>query len=157
MLKMLELREMMKLIDRSSIQEFTLRNGGVRISMKKPLPKVVEYPQEVQTALNEAAVAVENADPGFIPAEPAVKDEEKNSSLHTIVSSCLGVFSFSGNEPVKAGDKIILNTVVGSCQVEALKLFQEIISDVNGTIVEVLVQEGQVVDYGEPLFIVKPE
>ncbi len=44
MLKMLELREMIKLIDRSSTQEFTLTNGGVRISMKKPLPKVAEYP-----------------------------------------------------------------------------------------------------------------
>ncbi|MFC4799343.1 acetyl-CoA carboxylase biotin carboxyl carrier protein [Neobacillus sp. GCM10023253] len=157
MLKMLELRELIKLIDRSSTQEFTLTNGGVRISMKKPLPKVAEYPQEVQTALNEAAAAVEAADSPFMPAEPAEKDEEKNSSLHTIVSSCLGVFSFSGTEPVKAGDKIRSNSVVGICKVEALKLFQEITSDVNGTIVEVLVQEGQVVDYGEPLFIVKPE
>lgn len=157
MLKMLELRELIKLIDRSSTQEFTLNNGGVRILMKKPLPKVAEYPQEVQTALNEAAAAVETENPQYMPAEPAVIKEEKNASLHTIVSSCIGVFSFSGTEPVKVGDKIRSNSVVGCSKVEALKLFQEITSDVNGNIVEVLVQEGQVVDYGEPLFIVKPE
>ncbi|MDN3015444.1 biotin/lipoyl-binding protein [Paenibacillus sp. BSR1-1] len=157
MVKMLELREMIKLIDRSSIQELTLMNGGVRILMRKPLPKVTEYLQEVQTALNEAAVAVENADPPRMPAEPAVKEEEKDYSLHTIVSSCIGVFSFTGIEPIKAGDKIQSNSVVGSCKVEELKLFQDITSNINGIVVEVLVKEGQVVDYGEPLLIVKPE
>ena len=65
MIKMLELREMIKLVNKSSIQEFNLKNGGVRISMKKPLPKIIEQqigesPQEMlQTALNEAAATLE--------------------------------------------------------------------------------------------------
>ncbi|MCQ6280893.1 biotin/lipoyl-containing protein [Bacillus sp. EB600] len=163
MIKMLELREMIKLVNKSSIQEFNLKNGGVRISMKKPLPKIidqqmVETPQEMlQTALNEAAATLEES----IPAEPAVKEKVKEHQLHTIVSTFIGVFSSSikpGAEPyVKVGDKITSNSIVGMCNMEALKLSHEILSDVDGEIVEVLVEEGQLVDYGQPLFIVMPE
>ncbi len=167
MIKMLELREMIKLVNNSSIQEFNLKNGGVRISMKKPLPKlieqqIVESPQGIiQTALNEAAAALEDVNSQSITAEPPEKKNAKESQLDTIVSSFIGVFSSStkpGAEPyVKVGDKITSNSIVGMCNVEALKLSHEILSDVNGEIVEVLVEEGQLVDYGQPLFIVKPE
>ena len=129
--------------------------------MKKPLiidQQIGESPQEMlQTALNEAAATLEES----IHAEPAVKEKVKEHQLHTIVSTFIGVFSSStkpGAEPyVKVGDKIISNSIVGMCNMEALKLSHEILSDVNGEIVEVLVEEGQVVDYGQPLFIVKPE
>jgi acetyl-CoA carboxylase biotin carboxyl carrier protein len=55
---------------------------------------------------------------------------------------------------VKKGDKVQADTVV--CIVEAMKLFNEIEADVSGEIVEVLVDNGELVEYGQPLFLVKP-
>lgn len=167
MIKMLELREMIRLVNKSSIQEFNVKNGGVRISMKKPHAKVngqtiVEHPQEmIQTSLNEAAASLDCVHPESLPSESAVKQKVKEPQLLSIVSPYIGVFSSSstsGAEPfVKVGDKITANSVVCICNVEALKLSHEIRSDVNGEIVEFLVDDGQLVDYGQPLFLVKPE
>ena len=56
---------------------------------------------------------------------------------------------------VKAGDKVTGDSIV--CIVEAMKLFNEIEAEVNGEIVEVLVKDGELVEYGQPLFLVKPE
>jgi acetyl-CoA carboxylase biotin carboxyl carrier protein len=166
MIKMLELREMIKLVNKSSIQEFNLKNGGVRISMKKPLPRIIEQqmvesPQEMlETSINEAAATLEGVHPRSLPAEPAQKEKVKDPQFHTIVSTFIGVFSSSskGAESyVKVGDKITSNSIVAMCNVEALKLSHEILSDVNGEIVEALVEDGQLVEYGQPLFIVKAE
>lgn len=160
MIKMLELREMIRLVSKSSIQEFNLKNGDVGISMKKPVPKMVDQqiivsPHDMQqTAINEAAATVE------VVAESAGKEKVTEPPLRTIVSKFIGVFSSSspGAKPyVKVGDKITTNSIIGMCNVEALKLSQEILSDINGEIAEVLVDDGEVVDYGQPLFVVKPE
>lgn len=56
---------------------------------------------------------------------------------------------------VKVGSKVSSDSVV--CIVEAMKLFNEIEAEVNGEIVEILVKDGQLVEYGQPLFLVKPE
>ena len=56
---------------------------------------------------------------------------------------------------VKAGDKVTGDSIV--CIVEAMKLFNEIEAEVSGEIVEVLVKDGELVEYGQPLFLVKPE
>ena len=56
---------------------------------------------------------------------------------------------------VKVGSKVSKDSIV--CIVEAMKLFNEIEAEVNGEIVEILVKNGQLVEYGQPLFLVKPE
>lgn len=160
MMKMLELREMIRLVSRTSIQEFNLKNNGVKISMKKPLPKVSEIPQEIQAAFNEAAATrLEEANQEGAQAEPMVKDQANESSLHQLVSPVIGVFTSSselGAEPyAKVGDKITVDQIVSRCTVEALGLKHEILADVDGEIVEVLVKDGEVVDFGQPLFVVK--
>lgn len=136
------------------------------ISMKKPHPNVtgptvVEHPQEtIQTALNEAAASLESVNTASVPSEPAVKEKVNKPQLHSIVSPVIGVFSSSapGEEPfVKVGDRITSNSIVCLCNVEALKISHEILSDVRGEIVKVLVDDGELVDCGKPLFLVKPE
>jgi acetyl-CoA carboxylase biotin carboxyl carrier protein len=157
MLKMLELREIIRLVSNSSIQEFNLNNNGVRISMKKPFPNVVESvvtetPQEtIHAAYHEAAAAVADTNQETKPSIP--KDTEKESQLHMIVSPVIGVFSSS---ELQAGDRITEGTLVGTCNIEALGLTHEILSDVKGDIVEVLVEEDEIVEYGQQLFVVKP-
>jgi acetyl-CoA carboxylase biotin carboxyl carrier protein len=171
MLKIHELREIIKLLDQSSIQEFELENEGTKVTIKKgnvepQVTFVQAKPVEVTApAVVQASTAV--AEPQPVPAakapevtEPAPKVSiEEESQLHKIVSPMVGTF-YSKPEPgapayVKAGDKVKPDSIV--CILEAMKLFNEIEAEVSGEIVKVLVSEGQLVEYGQPLFLVKPE
>jgi len=84
---------------------------------------------------------------------------EDTANLHKIISPMVGTFYSSptpdADEYVKAGSKVSKDSIV--CIVEAMKLFNEIEAEVNGEVIEVLVKNGQLVEYGQPLFLVKPE
>lgn len=161
-MKIQEIRELIKLIDYSSIDEFTLEADGTKVKMKKysgvtyevqqpvaaaPAPQVVA-PTPVVEVKHEVAPAVE------APKAAAVVED---ASLHKITSPMVGTFyaSPSPDAPafVQVGDRVDATKVV--CIVEAMKLFNEIEAEVTGEIVEVLVQNGQLVEYGQPLFLVK--
>lgn len=170
MLKVQEIRELVRLIDNSSIDEFVYEVDGAKIKMKKNEVKTVVAEQATVAAVEE--VVAEKAPtpaPAAQPAKPAAKApakkvEEKptvevDESLHKITSPMVGTFyqAPSPNDPpyVKVGDKTTEESIV--CIVEAMKLFNEIEAEVKGEIVEVLVEDGQLVEYGQPLFLVKPE
>jgi acetyl-CoA carboxylase biotin carboxyl carrier protein len=165
MLKIQEIRELIKLIDQSTIDEFTFEHEGSKVKMKKnkevvaqssvntvveqiPQPVAVQAPQA--TAAPQVESQQDNA-----PVSPSVETGKEN--LHKITSPMVGTFysSPSPDSPVyaKVGDKVNADTVV--CIVEAMKLFNEIEAEVAGEIVEVLVENGQLVEYGQPLFLVK--
>ncbi|MFC0188317.1 acetyl-CoA carboxylase biotin carboxyl carrier protein [Fictibacillus aquaticus] len=167
MLKIQEIRELIKLIDKSSINEFKYENDGAKIVLKKngvgesqladvsapaaayqPAPAAIQPQAPVQSAPAAAPQA---------PAQEQPKAADEN--LHKIVSPMVGTF-YSASAPdqpsfVKSGDKVSKDSIV--CIIEAMKLFNEIESEVNGEIVEVLVENGQLVEYGQPLFLVKSE
>lgn len=168
MLKVQEIRELIKLVDHSSIDEFSYEYEGSKIKMKKH--------GAVKTAVETAQPAVQQVAPQPIPAvqeapkpEPMAevaaiqetKQEEvkDTSNLHKIVSPMVGTFYQSSSPDaeayVKAGAKVSKDSIV--CIVEAMKLFNEIEAEVNGEIVEILAKDGQLVEYGQPLFLVKPE
>jgi acetyl-CoA carboxylase biotin carboxyl carrier protein len=169
-MKIQEIRELIRLIDQSSIEEFVYEHDGTKVHMKKP---AAEAPvQATVTPAAEQAVkpAAEEAKPQA-PTQPAAppteakqqelsKQELKNTeNLHKITSPMVGTF-YAAPSPdappyVKVGDKVKKDTVVFI--IESMKLFNEIEAEVNGEIVEVLVQNGQLVEYGQPLFLVKPE
>jgi acetyl-CoA carboxylase biotin carboxyl carrier protein len=89
------------------------------------------------------------------PAAPPAAVEEE---LHTVKSPIVGTFYESpapGSLPfVKAGDQVAAGQVV--CIIEAMKLMNEIESDASGEIVKILVNNGQPVEYGQPLFSIRP-
>lgn len=162
MLKVQEIRELIKLVDNSSINEFVYEHDGNKIKMKKnsveqvvvtekvaaPAPAVVAAP----VAAPVAAVAVAT------PAAP-VAEVKADENLHKITSPMVGTF-YAAPSPdsdvyVKVGSKVSQESIV--CIVEAMKLFNEIEAEITGEIVEVLVKDGQLVEYGQPLFLVKPE
>ncbi|QRG69791.1 acetyl-CoA carboxylase biotin carboxyl carrier protein [Brevibacillus choshinensis] len=168
MLKIHEIREIIKLIDQSSINEFKLETEGAKVTLRKSAgtetvvvsQPVVQAPVAAPVAVAPVAAAPAAAPvaaeaPKAAPAAPASDD----ANLHKIVSPMVGTF-YSAPEPgkpayVQAGDKVNASKVV--CIVEAMKLFNEIEAEVNGEIVKVLVEDGQLVEYGQPLFLVKPE
>lgn len=160
MLKIQEIREIIKLIDQSSIEKFTYEAENTKVTLEKgqtvqnivPV-QVEEKPVVVQKA---PEVVVEKATQQDVaPVEVSVV--EKDASIHEIVSPMVGTF-YAASSPdvaafVKAGDRVTDDSIV--CIVEAMKLFNEIEAEVSGEIVEILVKDGQLVEYGQPLFLVK--
>lgn len=91
------------------------------------------------------------------PAVQVVEPQAADPSLSTITSPMVGTF-YAASSPdipayVQTGDKVKPESVV--CIVEAMKLFNEIEAEVSGEIVEILVKDGQLVEFGQPLFLVK--
>jgi acetyl-CoA carboxylase biotin carboxyl carrier protein len=165
-LKMHEMRELIKLVDQSSITDFEYEYEGSKVSMKKSVGKVlpsasVEFEEGTPVLEPEAKVG---PTPSVVPEKvqaPEVNNEPTidTAGLHKIESPMVGTF-YSSPSPdadvyVKAGDKVNDSSVV--CIVEAMKLMNEIEAEVRGEIVEVLVENGQLVEYGQALFLVKPE
>ncbi|OUC03426.1 acetyl-CoA carboxylase, biotin carboxyl carrier protein [Bacillus thuringiensis serovar medellin] len=161
MFKIQEVRELIKLIDSSNIDEFEYKKDGTTIKMKKRGNEVVavQAPAAKQAMQPVAPVEVETK-VAAAQAEAPKQEEKKavqNENLHKITSPMVGTF-YSSSSPdtppyVSVGDRVLKDSIV--CIVEAMKLFNEIDADVEGEIVEILVNNGQLVEYGQPLFLVK--
>ncbi|MCY9545386.1 acetyl-CoA carboxylase biotin carboxyl carrier protein [Lysinibacillus xylanilyticus] len=165
MFKIQEIREIIKLVDSSSIDEFVYEVDGAKVKLKKNgvvtetvAPKNEVVAPVVQQSAPAAAPVATSAPAKAEEAQAAVQ-ANNDSSLHKIVSPMVGTFYQSPNPDspayVKVGDKVGNETIV--CIVEAMKLFNEIEAEVQGEIVEVLVKDGELVEYGQPLFLVKAE
>ena len=166
MFKIQEIREIIKLVDSSSIDEFVYEVDGAKVKLKKNGVVVTET---VAPKKEVVAPVVQQSAPAapVAPAAPAKAEEAPTAaaptandpSLHKVVSPMVGTFYQSPNPEspayVKVGDKVGNETIV--CIVEAMKLFNEIEAEVQGEIVEVLVKDGELVEYGQPLFLVKAE
>lgn len=161
-MKIQEIREIIKLVDGSSINEFTYEAEGTKIKLKKNGGTPVE-----SSAAPAAAQAPQAPAAPVTPATPeAPAKEEKtadqaaateNADTHQILSPMVGTFYQSPSPEeaayVQVGTKVTAEQVV--CIVEAMKLFNEIEAEVDGEIAEILVKDGQLVEYGQPLFLVK--
>lgn len=164
MFKIQEIREIIKLVDSSSIDEFVYEVDGAKVKLKKNGVVVTETvapkKEVVAPVIQQSAPAAPVA-----PAAPAKAEEApaaptaNDPSLHKVVSPMVGTFYQAPNPDspayVKVGDKVGNETIV--CIVEAMKLFNEIEAEVQGEIVEILVKDGELVEYGQPLFLVKAE
>lgn len=162
MLKIEDIRELIKLIDKSSIDEFSYENEGSKIKLRKKGAEVLQVP--VQGTVEHAVVPQQTntqaqAVPEAKPSAPGEERAETNENLHQIKSPMVGTFYSSSNPDsdsyVVKGSKVEEESIV--CIVEAMKLFNEITADVKGEIVDILVENGQLVEYGQPLFLVKAE
>lgn len=163
-MKIQEIREIIKLVDQSSLDEFLYESEGTKIKLKKNVKgfensssetyessSYVEQPKQVEV---KAPVTQET------PKEPVVEEATPSivdTSLHTIISPMVGTFYKSSSPEasayVEVGTKVSNDSVV--CIVEAMKLFNEIEAEIDGEVVEILVKDGQLVEYGQPLFLVK--
>ena len=165
MFKIQEIREIIKLVDASSIDEFVYEVKDAKVKLKKKAGVVVT---DVAPAKKEVAAPVVQQAPVAAPVAQAPAKEEApaeatpvndDSSLHKITSPMVGTFYAAPNPESEAyvavGDKVDDEKIV--CIVEAMKLFNEIEAEVKGEIVEILVKDGDLVEYGQPLFLVKAE
>ncbi|WP_173916186.1 acetyl-CoA carboxylase biotin carboxyl carrier protein [Halobacillus sp. Marseille-Q1614] len=163
MLKVQEIRELIKLIDKSQIDEFSYESNGTKVCMKKSNGAVVtEAPLQQESSQPKPEPVQQTAPESAEKPAPKEESEAEQKPASTnydkeITSPMVGTFyqSPSPNQDayVKVGDQVKQDSVV--CIVEAMKLFNEIEAEVSGEIVEILVNDGELVEYGQPLFRVK--
>lgn len=141
-----ELKEIIAVFEQADISELDLERQGVKIRLKK----TAEHTQTVQT--------VQLQPQGIPPAEiPSGTGEESTEETTRIKAPMVGTF-YRAPAPdvspfVEEGDEIHEGQVI--CIIEAMKLMNEIKSEVNGTVKKVLVENGQAVEFDQPIFLIK--
>lgn len=164
-----ELQELIKLVNELEIASFHLVQGDLELKIKsskyveaKSAGKatVIQAPamsMPMQSA--PAPVAVPNPVGAPTPATTSSGEKETNAGLIEIKSPMVGTFyrSSSPDKPpyVQVGDEIKPGSPL--CIIEAMKLFNEIESEVSGRIVKVLVEDSKPVEYDQPLFLIEPK
>jgi acetyl-CoA carboxylase biotin carboxyl carrier protein len=157
-----EIQDLIKLINKSNIGELKIEQGDFKITIRQKEEKVV-----TMAAMPQAIPMMPTAPaPAPIPAvaqasestEKSAAKPVKDDNLVTIKSPMIGTFYRrpSPDKPLFAevGDEVSVGKVV--CIIEAMKLFNEIESEVSGRIVKILVEDSMPVEYDQPLFLVDP-
>jgi acetyl-CoA carboxylase biotin carboxyl carrier protein len=153
-----QIQELVKLINKTNIGEITIEEEGVKITVKQkkdPVQHIIAGGAAPAYAPAAAPAATVTA-PTTEAAKPS--SEPKADNLITIKSPMIGTFyrQAGPGKPIFAsvGDEVTAGKVV--CIIEAMKLFNEIESEVKGKIVKVLVEDASPVEYDQPLFLVDP-
>lgn len=147
----MDLRKLKKLIDlveESGISELELTEGEEKV-------RISRNPPQSQNIMHYAQPYMQAAAPAPVAAAPLVETAPEIEG-HVVKSPMVGTFYRSSSPEAKAfidiGSKVALGETL--CIIEAMKLLNEIESDVAGVIKAILVENGQPVEYGEPLFII---
>ena len=160
-----ELKELIEFLIEKDIAEFELERGDVKVKIKRAgehtvvhshaEPRFYAVPPAPTVAIEMAATSPTVPPPSVTTASAAPPEE----GLHTVKSPIVGTFYEApspGAPPfVKLGDAVEVGQVL--CIVEAMKLLNEIESDVAGEIVKKLASNGQPIEYGQELFVIRPK
>ena len=157
-----EIQNLIKFVAKSGVNEVHVEMGETKVTIKTGgavAQQVVTAPSAIESATPAAPVAAPAAAPATEPVPPAPAAAKTENDNHiTIKSPIIGTFyrKPSPDKPnfVEAGDQVNEGDVL--CVVEAMKLFNEIESEVSGTIVKVLVDDSSPVEFDQPLFIIDP-
>jgi len=159
-----QIQELIKMINKSNIGEVTIEEKGFKLTIKQkeePVQNVIAAPMHAPISMQGYAQPQAISAPAAqVPAanDKAKAAEPATDNLITIKSPMIGTFyrSSAPGKPVfvEVGDDITPGKVV--CIIEAMKLFNEIESEVKGRIVKLLVDDASPVEYDQPLFLVDP-
>ena len=164
-----EIQELIKFVAKSGVSEVDLEMGDMKISIKTPPKKgkgqvetvVQQIPVAAASAITPVAVQstpVVTAVTEVVAETPVASSDTDDSKYITIKSPMIGTFyrkpSPDKDPFVNIGDEVSVGTVV--CVVEAMKLFNEIESEISGKIIKVLVEDMSPIEYDQPLFLVDP-
>lgn len=167
-----EIQELIKFVAKSGVSEVDLEMGEMKISIKTPPKKgkgqietvvqqipVAAAPTIAPVAVQSAPVAVQSAPEVVVETPVASSDADADDAKYvTIKSPMIGTFyrkpSPDKDPFINVGDEVNIGTVV--CVVEAMKLFNEIESEISGKIIKVLVEDMSPIEYDQPLFLVDP-
>jgi acetyl-CoA carboxylase biotin carboxyl carrier protein len=154
-----QIQELIKIINKSNIGEVTIEEDGKKVTIKQkkdPSPIIAGggYAAPMMQATPVATAPVAST----VATQPTAKEIPVASNLITIKSPMIGTFyrRSSPDKPlfVEVGTEITVGKVL--CIIEAMKLFNEIESEVKGKIVKILVEDNMPVEYDQPLYLVDP-
>jgi acetyl-CoA carboxylase biotin carboxyl carrier protein len=162
-----QIQEIIRLVSKHKLSEFILKEGEFKLVVRNQgngtenqviSPVVLQAPAQPAVMAAPAPAAPAPAAAPKAEAAPAPVPAAENANYLTIKSPMVGTFyrSSTPDKPafVKVGDPVNSGQTV--CIIEAMKLFNEIESDVKGKIVKVLVEDASPVEYDQPLFLVDP-
>lgn len=155
-LNMDELRELAALVNENGFTDFEFENANIRVRLSKnPAPQFIQTMPQYAPSSAPVSAPTQSAQPknesqtGTVSAEATADD-----GLHQITSPIVGTFYRSPSPDkesyVKEGSNVSPDTIV--CIVEAMKLMNEIEAEVSGEVVKIYVENGQPVEFGQPLF-----
>ena len=151
-----QIQELVKLVNKSNIGELSIEKSDFKITIKQKKDPVQNFlaagPQPTLSLPAQPSPALQT------PSDNNTASKEKEENLLTIKSPMIGTFyrQSGPGKPllINVGDEVIQGKVV--CIIEAMKLFNEIESEVSGKIVKVLVDDASPVEFDQPLFLVEP-
>ena len=142
-----KIEKLVKIIEESSLQEFSIQEGDIKIKMSKRAGESVAVPFAPGMGMPIAGTAA--------PEAAAIEETSEEVEEETYITSPIVGTFYSAPSPeakafVKVGDRVKAGETV--CILEAMKLMNEIESDFDGKVAEIYVENGQPVEYGQPLF-----
>ena len=154
MLEIDRIRQLVEMMIANDLVELSLRDGEVEVNLRRPNPKSNDAP--ILHTAPAFADATHCASP--MPTEAKLPGEVVEAEFQEIRSPMVGTFYASPDQEsppfVQVGSSVGPSAVV--CILEAMKVFSEIKAETSGTIERVLVRDGEAVEYGQPLFLVRP-
>jgi acetyl-CoA carboxylase biotin carboxyl carrier protein len=156
-----ELRDLIALLRENGLAELELENAGFRVRLRRELPSAepaqfieAAHPAAAPDASRAPAAPPATASAPSHPGAQATTAASQDQDLHIIPSPIVGTFYRSASPTaevfVKIGSNVEQDTVV--CIIEAMKLMNEIQAETTGEVVKIYVENGQPVEYGQPLF-----
>jgi acetyl-CoA carboxylase biotin carboxyl carrier protein len=160
--EMEHIEQLLRFMTEHNLEEFEYAQGDLKIRLKKPsgnAPRQISVPEIIVTSASPHAQSVASPAPASSsPAPPAIESPRSSEDLHLVKSPIVGTYYESpspGSEPfVKIGGYVETGQTL--CIVEAMKLMNEIESDMSGEVLRIFVENGQPVEYGQPLFGIRP-
>ena len=159
-MKIEQVLELVKAVSESDLTEFKYEEDGVKLSLKKTCDRIVPVAAPAPAVIPAAPVpaAAPAPAPAVAPAAAAADSADAEGTLtgNIVKSPLVGTFYAAPSEDaapfVKVGDSVKEGQVLAI--VEAMKLMNEIESDFTGTVKEIRVENGEVVEFGQPLFVI---
>ncbi len=152
-----QIQELIKMVNKSNLSELSIEEKDFKVTIKQK-EEVIQ--QTVYSGAVQASAPAPALQPAPVPAAgtPAPKKTEDTSKYITIKSPMIGTFyrKPSPDKPlfIEVGDEVTPGKVV--CIIEAMKLFNEIESEVKGKVIKILAEDQSPVEYDQPLFLVDP-
>lgn len=151
-----EIERLLDKFDKSSLKNFELTQDDFKLSLSKrdSADRLVSAPQATEVVDNDSVHHESSRPAAPKDDQPSADETEKPDDVEEIIAPLVGVVYFAPDPDKppykKQGDKVNKGDVV--CVIEAMKMINEVKSEVSGTISNVLVKDGSMVEYGQPIF-----
>jgi len=156
------LKKLIKMLDVSNLAEIEIEEEGTKLKLSKPKPKIAVNPNPVQIPVVQnqqvpSVIETPQVSTSIVPAEAEEKETLIPENVYEVKSPMVGTFyrtpSPDADPYVSVGDNVNKGSVL--CIIEAMKLMNEIESEVSGKILKILVENEQAIEYNQPLFLIE--